>query len=102
MVEMSLLELAGITGQYGIVTRSRSPVAGFKIRENSPVGLIVTLRGERIYAFYDRLVNLAFPRIRDFQGVIVVLMVMEIIILVWKNNLYFLKFLMNKLIYFGE
>merc|ERR1712151_380162 len=69
MVEMSLLELAGITGQYGIVTRSRSPVAGFKIRENSPVGLIVTLRGERIYAFYDRLVNLAFPRIRDFQGV---------------------------------
>lgn len=69
MVEMSLLELAVITGQYGIVTRSRSPVAGFKIRENSPVGLIVTLRGERIYAFYDRLVNLAFPRIRDFQGV---------------------------------
>lgn len=69
IVEVSLLELAVITAQYGIVTRSRSPVAGFKIRENSPVGLIVTLRGERIYAFYDRLINLAFPRIRDFQGV---------------------------------
>lgn len=70
IVKVSLLELTIITTQYGIVTRSRSPVAGFKICKNSPISLIVTLRGERIYAFYDRLINLAFPRIRDFQGVL--------------------------------
>ena len=49
--------------------RSKKAIAGFQIREDMPIGLCVTLRGERMYAFYDRLVNLALPRIRDFQGI---------------------------------
>jgi large subunit ribosomal protein L5 len=68
-LESSLSELAVIATQRGVVTRARKAVSGFKIREKIPVGLVVTLRGERIYAFLDRLVNLALPRIRDFQGV---------------------------------
>jgi large subunit ribosomal protein L5 len=62
-------ELITITSQYCIVTRARKAISTFKIRQKAPVGLIVTLRGERIYAFLDRLINLAMPRIRDFQGV---------------------------------
>lgn len=68
-LESSLLELTIIATQRGVVTRSRKAIAGFKIREKAPVGLVVTLRSKRIYAFFDRLVNLALPRIRDFQGV---------------------------------
>ena len=67
--ETSLLELTTIATQHGVITRARKAIASFKIREKIPVGLIVTLRGERIYAFLDRLINLALPRIRDFQGV---------------------------------
>lgn len=62
-------ELSIITGQQGIVTRSKKAIAGFKLRQKMPVGVTVTLRGERMYAFLDRLINLALPRIRDFQGV---------------------------------
>lgn len=62
-------ELTNIVTQRGVLTSARKAIAGFKIREGTPVGLMVTLRGERIYAFLDRLINLAFPRIRDFQGV---------------------------------
>jgi large subunit ribosomal protein L5 len=68
-LESSLSELTVIAAQRGVVTRSRKAVSGFKVREKIPVGLVVVLRHERIYAFFDRLVNLAFPRIRDFQGV---------------------------------
>ena len=64
-----LFELTNIVTQRGVLTSARKAIAGFKIRENTPIGLMVTLRGERIYAFLDRLINLAFPRIRDFQGV---------------------------------
>jgi large subunit ribosomal protein L5 len=69
ILESSLLELTTIAAQRSVVTRSRKAIAGFKIREKTPVGLKVTLRGERMYAFLDRLINLALPRIRDFQGV---------------------------------
>jgi large subunit ribosomal protein L5 len=69
ILESSLFEITTISTQRGVVTRSKKAIAGFKIREKRPVGLIVTLRGERIYAFLDRLINLALPRIRDFQGV---------------------------------
>jgi large subunit ribosomal protein L5 len=62
-------ELITITSQYCRVTRARKAISAFKIRQKAPVGLIVTLRGERMYAFLDRLINLAIPRIRDFQGV---------------------------------
>jgi len=67
-LETSLLELTVIATQRGVVTRARKAIAGFKVREKIPVGLVVTLRSRRIYAFLDRLVNLALPRIRDFQG----------------------------------
>lgn len=69
LIEPSLRELTIIAGQRGIVTRSKKSIAGFKLREKTPVGVAVTLRGERMYAFLDRLVNLALPRIRDFQGI---------------------------------
>ena len=68
-LESSLSEIAIITGQKPVVTRSKKAIAGFKIREGMPVGMAVTLRRDRMYAFMDRLVNLALPRIRDFRGV---------------------------------
>lgn len=68
-LESSLNELAVITGQKPVVTRAKKAIAGFKIRQGMPVGVTVTLRAERMYAFLDRLINLALPRIRDFRGV---------------------------------
>lgn len=68
-LESSLSEIALITGQKPVVTRAKKAIAGFKIRQGMPVGIMVTLRGERMYAFLDRLINLTLPRIRDFRGV---------------------------------
>lgn len=68
-LESSLSELATITGQKPVVTRARKAIAGFKIRQGMPVGVMVTLRSDRMYAFLDRLINLALPRIRDFRGI---------------------------------
>ncbi|MGB3695322.1 MAG: 50S ribosomal protein L5 [Spirulinaceae cyanobacterium] len=68
-MESSLRELATITGQKPVVTRAKKAIAGFKIREGMPVGVMVTLRQERMYAFLDRLISLSLPRIRDFRGV---------------------------------
>lgn len=68
-LESSISELALITGQRPVVTRAKRAIAGFKIREGMPVGVMVTLRSERMYAFVNRLVNLTLPRIRDFRGV---------------------------------
>lgn len=68
-LEASLSEIATITGQKPVVTRAKKAIAGFKIRQGMPIGLMVTLRGERMYAFVDRLINLALPRIRDFRGI---------------------------------
>lgn len=68
-LEICLKELSTITGQQPTVTRSKHAIAGFKIREGVPNGMSVTLRGEKMYAFFDRLVHLALPRIRDFHGV---------------------------------
>ncbi|WND02782.1 50S ribosomal protein L5 [Temperatibacter marinus] len=62
-------EITKISGQKAMVTRARKSVAGFKLREGMPIGVKVTLRGERMYEFLDRLVTIAMPRIRDFQGV---------------------------------
>lgn len=69
ILESSLKELGMIAGQKGIVTRSKKSIAGFKIREQMPVGVCVTLRGDRMYGFLDRLIHLALPRVRDFQGI---------------------------------
>ena len=68
-LESSLSELAMITGQKPVVTRAKRAIAGFKIRQGMPVGVMVTLRSGRMYAFLNRLINLALPRIRDFRGV---------------------------------
>lgn len=63
-----LHELMSIAGQRGVVTFAKKAIAGFKVREGTDVGMYVTLRGERMYGFLDRLINLSLPRIRDFQG----------------------------------
>jgi large subunit ribosomal protein L5 len=68
-LESSIEEIAVIAGQRPVVTRAKKAIAGFKIRQGMPVGIMVTLRSDRMYAFMDRLINLALPRIRDFRGV---------------------------------
>jgi len=69
LLETLSLELTKITAQCSVSTRARTAISRFKIRKGLEIGLKVTLRGERMYAFFDRLVNLSLPRIRDFQGV---------------------------------
>jgi large subunit ribosomal protein L5 len=69
LVDSAMDDLALITGQRPRLNRARISVAAFKLRENMPIGCKVTLRGDRMYEFYDRLVNLSLPRIRDFRGV---------------------------------
>ncbi len=68
MLDNAFNELMTITGQKPAVTRARKSIAGFKVRENWPIGCKVTLRGARMYEFLDRLINVAIPRIRDFRG----------------------------------
>ena len=68
-LEASLAEISLITGQKPVVTRAKKAIAGFKIRQGMPVGIMVTLRSGRMYAFLDRLINLTLPRIRDFRGI---------------------------------
>lgn len=62
-------DLAAITGQKPVVTRAKKSIAAFRLREGMPVGTMVTLRGDRMYEFFDRLTNASLPRIRDFRGV---------------------------------
>ncbi len=69
VMEHAVGDLTKIGGQKPVVTRSRKAIAGFKIRENVPIGCMVTLRGARMYEFLDRLVTVALPRVRDFRGV---------------------------------
>ena len=69
IIEDSVNELSLITGQRPVVTRARKSIAGFKLREGASIGCMVTLRGDRMYEFFDRLVSLALPRVRDFRGV---------------------------------
>jgi large subunit ribosomal protein L5 len=68
-IEYAVTDIATITGQQPVVTRARKSVAAFKLREGQPIGVKVTLRGERMWAFLDRLMNVALPRTRDFRGV---------------------------------
>ncbi len=69
LLDAAMEDLAAITGQKPKLCRAKISVAAFKLREGMPVGCKVTLRGERMYEFYDRLVNVSLPRIRDFRGV---------------------------------
>ena len=69
VLEAAVKDLETITGQKAILTKAKNSIANFKIREGMPIGCKVTLRGERMYEFLDRLVNLALPRVRDFRGI---------------------------------
>jgi large subunit ribosomal protein L5 len=62
-------DLAMISGQHPVITRAKKSIASFKVRTGMPIGMMVTLRGQRMYAFYDKLVNVVLPRLRDFRGV---------------------------------
>lgn len=69
ILDSAISDLEIITGQKAVITRAKHSVANFKIREGMPIGCKVTLRGEKMYEFVDRLINLALPRVRDFRGV---------------------------------
>ena len=69
LIDPAATEVGQITGQKPIVTKARKSIAAFKVREGMPIGVMVTLRGDRMYEFFDRLVNVALPRVRDFRGV---------------------------------
>jgi len=69
LIDAAVNELASICGQKPVVTKARRSIAGFKLRQGMPIGVMVTLRRERMYEFLDRLVNVALPRVRDFRGV---------------------------------
>ena len=69
VLESAVRDMEIISGQKAVITKSKKSIANFKIRENMPIGCKVTLRGEKMYEFADRLINLALPRVRDFRGV---------------------------------
>lgn len=69
LIESGVAELSLIAGQKPVVTKAHKSIANFKLREGTPIGCAVTLRGEMMYEFFDRLVNVALPRVRDFRGV---------------------------------
>lgn len=69
VIENAVADLTKIAGQKPVITKTKKAIAGFKIRENYPIGCMVTLRGQRMYEFLDRLVAVALPRVRDFRGV---------------------------------
>ena len=69
VIDPAASEVGLITGQKPVVTKAKKSIAAFKVREGMPIGVMVTLRGDRMYEFFDRLVNVALPRVRDFRGV---------------------------------
>jgi large subunit ribosomal protein L5 len=69
ILDPAVNELGQITGQKPVITRAKKSIAAFKVRENMPIGAMVTLRGDRMYEFFDRLVSIVLPRVRDFRGV---------------------------------
>jgi len=68
-LDVAVEELTRISGQKPVITKARKAIANFKLREGMPIGCMLTLRGKRMYEFFDRLVNVALPRVRDFKGV---------------------------------
>jgi large subunit ribosomal protein L5 len=69
VLDTAVEELKSIVGQKPVVTKAKKSIASFKLRQGMPIGVMVTLRGERMYEFFDRLVSVALPRVRDFRGV---------------------------------
>jgi len=68
VLDIALEELKAIAGQKPVITKAKKSIASFKLRQGMPIGVMVTLRGERMYEFFDRLVSVALPRVRDFRG----------------------------------
>lgn len=68
-IDSALIDITAITGQKPVVTKSKKAIANFKLRENLPIGVMVTLRSDRMYEFLDRLIHTALPRVRDFKGI---------------------------------
>src|SRR5262244_4100167 len=69
VLDLAVEELKAIAGQKPVITKAKKSIASFKLRQGMPIGVMVTLRGDRMYEFFDRLVNIALPRVRDFRGV---------------------------------
>jgi large subunit ribosomal protein L5 len=69
LIDVALEEITSISGQKAVSTKSKKAISNFKLRENMPIGVRVTLRGDKMYEFMDRLMNIALPRVRDFRGV---------------------------------
>ncbi|MCE2732730.1 MAG: 50S ribosomal protein L5 [Cyclobacteriaceae bacterium] len=69
LIDVAVEEISTITGQKAVATKSKKAISNFKLRENQPIGVRVTLRGDRMYEFMDRLMSIALPRVRDFKGV---------------------------------
>src|SRR5437660_2450482 len=69
VLDIAVTELTSIAGQKSVITKAKKSIASFKLRQGMPIGVMVTLRGERMYEFFDRLVSVALPRVRDFRGV---------------------------------
>ncbi|SKC88373.1 50S ribosomal protein L5 [Ohtaekwangia koreensis] len=69
LIDVALEEITNITGQKAVSTKSKKAISNFKLRENMPIGVRVTLRGDKMYEFLDRLMSIALPRVRDFKGV---------------------------------
>jgi len=69
VLDTAIEELKTVAGQRPVITRARKSIASFKLRQGMPIGVMVTLRGERMYEFFDRLISVALPRVRDFRGV---------------------------------
>lgn len=69
LIDVAVEEISAITGQKAVATKSKKAISNFKLREDMPIGVRVTLRGDRMYEFMDRLMNIALPRVRDFRGV---------------------------------
>lgn len=69
LIDVALEEITSITGQKAVATKSKKAISNFKLREDMPIGVKVTLRGDKMYEFLDRLMNIALPRVRDFRGV---------------------------------
>jgi large subunit ribosomal protein L5 len=69
LIDVAIEEITSITGQKAVATKSKKAISNFKLREDMPIGVRVTLRGEKMYEFLDRLMNISLPRVRDFRGV---------------------------------
>ena len=69
LIDVAIEEITNITGQKAVATRSKKAISNFKLRENMPIGVRATLRGDKMYEFLDRLMNIALPRVRDFRGI---------------------------------